>query len=160
MSRILERVDHVDVRSDSNRQYAKDHDYEQRKGRSERNDPAVDSEWLEAADVLEADDRVERRDHPLRENNRQHAAGCGENDRFTAEVADNLPASGAKREPHRELLSTAGRHREQQIGDVCAGDHQNERNRPFERDEHGTRSRRQSRRERPDGDRPAAFGGR
>ena len=55
------------------------------------------------------------------------AAGDREQEALGHEMTNETSAAGAERAPHRHLLAPAERARQQQVGDVGAGDQQHER---------------------------------
>ena len=57
----------------------------------------------------------------------KHAAGGGKHQAFHQQLPDQAPAAGAQGEPHRDLLLPRRCARDQQVGQVRAGDQQNQR---------------------------------
>ena len=61
-----------------------------------------------------------------RHHEADHAARDGEQDALDERLCDDLPARRADRQPQRRLAAPRRRAREQQVGDVGAGDQQHQ----------------------------------
>ena len=66
----------------------------------------------------------ERAGAPQREQQSQHSAGRRQHDTFREELPQQAAASGAERQPDRDLPPAGGGAREQQVRDIGAGDEQ------------------------------------
>ena len=97
----------------------------QRDADRERDDGAVHPHFAEARDAerLETGQRVAA---PGRDEKPRHRADHRQQQAFRQQLADEPPAAGAERRPHRELALARGRACEQQVGDVRARDEQHE----------------------------------
>ena len=146
---VFQRVDDVDTRRRACRQHAKEQRDDQRKSDREGEHPSIHLKRMQTIHVQEADGRVEDGDGPRRQKRRACGAGDGQDDRFTGEIPRDPPARCAERMAHRQFLSAAGGHGQEQIGDIRAGDEQHERHRPLERNQRRPRVGGERRRQRP-----------
>ena len=91
----------------------------------EREHPSVETHLIEARDR----DRGDRR-HALKTNSRdrqtERAAGEAEDRALGQQLPDQAPAAGAKRRADRDLARPVHRPREEQVGDVRAGNQHHE----------------------------------
>ena len=96
-----------------------------RQAERERDHVAVDPHVVQPRNTgrLEPDQHV---DAPDRQQQPETAADDAEDDAFGEELADEAAAGGAERAAHRHLAFARRRAREQQVGDVGAGDQQDE----------------------------------
>ena len=81
---------------------------------------------LQRSGDLRRQQRRDERQRPARDDQAGDAAEHREHARLGEQLRDQLPAAGADRQPHGHLGRAARAAREQQVGDVRAGDQQHD----------------------------------
>src|SRR5262249_8070683 len=74
---------------------------------------------------------------PFGQRQTQGAARHGQQQAFGQKLSDKAQPARAERRPHRDLSAARGRAAQQQVGDVGAGDQQDEANREHQRSQRG-----------------------
>ena len=117
------------------RREPEDHARDEADQEKEQQDDGIDREIhpVRLADVLRQ--RVEDADARIGERNAGDPAEQREHHALDEELPDHPPAARAERHAHADFLGAFGRSREQQVGDVAAGDQQDEADRTHQRPE-------------------------
>ena len=90
----------------------------------------------EVRNGVRRDAAIEQRQRRLGEDDAERRAEQADDRRLREQLPDDAQAAGAKGGPNRDLAMAYRRPREQQVGDVRAGDHQHERHRAHHRQDH------------------------
>ena len=115
------RTSRLDGRHHAERDAAQQSDRER-----EPEDPAVDT-GIEHLRLLGREERRQRADRPERDQHSERATASGDDQAFRQELTDEMPAAGAERDPNGDFGSACRRPRQEQAGDVGAGDRQHQR---------------------------------
>ena len=133
---VLQRVVEIGPRRRHRRCEAEEHGRGERDEHREGQDPAVERRRLEPWNgELLGGRREQRLKTPGRDEHAAGRAGPRERDALDEQLPHEPETAGAERRPHRQLALPRRRARQEQVGDVGAGDEQHEADRAGQRAE-------------------------
>ena len=135
--RVLDHVHRIDLREMRQRRQAAEKSRCKRRPCGEQQHPQIDGHLIDTRQDgggacrepprrIDHRKRLEERDAAVSDDNRGQSAGGGEHERFGQHLASEPATAATERGANRDFPLSIAAAREQQIGDVGAGDQQHE----------------------------------